>query len=227
MHLSKCQASTNSPAFFHPHPLSLLPNKNTKPQMLQYEVTRKQLLDKQEKKIEAMEARAAELQRLKAEHEREWAVAVRERELAKVRAVVVSGWSGSALRPIRDASSGVEMVCCPVDLKPLPQHILSPPHMNHPLTCITPPTHTHEHTPKPTQLAEEQERDREALRIAAERYRREREMHRKEAEDARRRKKEAFQRWDFSLRWGWCFGGWGAGGSDPTAGWGLVFCSLL
>jgi hypothetical protein len=46
----------------------------------------------------------------------------------------------------------------------------------------------------PAQLAEEQERDREALRIASERHRREREMHQKEAEDARRRKKEAFQR---------------------------------
>jgi hypothetical protein len=53
--------------------------------MLQYEVTRKQLLDKQQRKIEAMEARAAELQRAKAEHERQWAAAQRERELAKVR----------------------------------------------------------------------------------------------------------------------------------------------
>ena len=52
--------------------------------MLQYEVTRKQLLDKQEKKIDAMEARAAELRRQKAEHERQWASAQRERELAKV-----------------------------------------------------------------------------------------------------------------------------------------------
>lgn len=52
--------------------------------MLQYEVTRKQLLDKQEKKIEAMEARAEELQRQKVEHERQWAAAQRERELAKV-----------------------------------------------------------------------------------------------------------------------------------------------
>lgn len=52
--------------------------------MLQYEVARKQLLDKQQKKIEAMEARAAELQAEKAEHERQWAVAQRERELQKV-----------------------------------------------------------------------------------------------------------------------------------------------
>lgn len=52
--------------------------------MLQYEVTRKQLLDKQQTKIEAMEARAAELRRQKAEHERQWAAAQRERELAKV-----------------------------------------------------------------------------------------------------------------------------------------------
>jgi hypothetical protein len=43
-------------------------------------------------------------------------------------------------------------------------------------------------------MAEEQERDKEALRIAGERYRRERALHRKEAEDARRRKKEAFQK---------------------------------
>lgn len=56
-------------------------------QMLQYEVTRKQLLDKQQTKIDAMEARAAELRRQKAEHEKQWAVAQRERELAKVCAV--------------------------------------------------------------------------------------------------------------------------------------------
>jgi hypothetical protein len=42
------------------------------------------------------------------------------------------------------------------------------------------------------QLAEEQERDKEAAQIAAERYRREREMQRKEAEEARQRKKQAF-----------------------------------
>ncbi len=44
-------------------------------------------------------------------------------------------------------------------------------------------------------LAEEQERDREALRIANERYKREREMQKREAEEAKQRKKEAFQRW--------------------------------
>jgi hypothetical protein len=42
------------------------------------------------------------------------------------------------------------------------------------------------------QLAEEQERDKEAAQIAAERYRREREMQRKEAEEALQRKKQAF-----------------------------------
>jgi hypothetical protein len=43
-------------------------------------------------------------------------------------------------------------------------------------------------------LAEEQERDREAARIASERYRREREMQRKEAEEAKARKKQAYLR---------------------------------
>eukprot|EP00879_Flechtneria_rotunda_P017625 GHRR01018475.1.p1 GENE.GHRR01018475.1~~GHRR01018475.1.p1 ORF type:complete len:368 (+),score=150.24 GHRR01018475.1:315-1418(+) len=53
-------------------------------QMLQYEITRKQLLEKQQKKIEALEARAAELQKQKLEHEKEWAGAQRERELQKL-----------------------------------------------------------------------------------------------------------------------------------------------
>ena len=53
-------------------------------QMLQYEVARKALLDKQTAKISVMEARAAELRKQKAEHERAWAAAQRERELAKV-----------------------------------------------------------------------------------------------------------------------------------------------
>jgi alpha-galactosidase/6-phospho-beta-glucosidase family protein len=53
--------------------------------MLQYEITRKQLLEKQQKKIEALEARAAELQKQKVEHEKAWASAQRERELQKVR----------------------------------------------------------------------------------------------------------------------------------------------
>jgi hypothetical protein len=56
-------------------------------QMLQYEITRKQLLEKQQKKIEALEARAAELQKQKVEHEKAWASAQRERELQKVRSV--------------------------------------------------------------------------------------------------------------------------------------------
>lgn len=53
--------------------------------MLQYEVTRKALLDKQQKKIDAMEARAAELRQQKLEREKQWAVAQRARELQKVR----------------------------------------------------------------------------------------------------------------------------------------------
>ncbi|KAF8064553.1 AVT1D [Scenedesmus sp. PABB004] len=53
-------------------------------QMLQYEITRKALLEKQQKKIDALEARAAELQRQKAEHEKAWAAAQRERELQKL-----------------------------------------------------------------------------------------------------------------------------------------------
>jgi hypothetical protein len=52
--------------------------------MLQYEITRKQLLEKQQSKIEALEARAAELQAQKVEHEKAWAAAQRERELQKV-----------------------------------------------------------------------------------------------------------------------------------------------
>lgn len=54
-------------------------------QMLQYEITRKHLLEKQQKKIEALEARAAELKKQKVEHEKAWAAAQRERELQKVR----------------------------------------------------------------------------------------------------------------------------------------------
>jgi hypothetical protein len=52
--------------------------------MLQYEIARKQLLEKQQKKIEVLEARAAELQKQKVEHEKAWAAAQRERELQKV-----------------------------------------------------------------------------------------------------------------------------------------------
>lgn len=43
-------------------------------------------------------------------------------------------------------------------------------------------------------MAEEQERDREALRAAGERFRRERALHRREAEDVRARKREAYAR---------------------------------
>ncbi len=44
----------------------------------------------------------------------------------------------------------------------------------------------------PQQLAEEQLRDKEALRLAGERYRRERQLQRKEADEARERKKAAY-----------------------------------
>lgn len=57
-------------------------------QMLQYEITRKQLLEKQQKKIDALEARAGELQKQKVEHEKAWASAQRERELQKVRCMI-------------------------------------------------------------------------------------------------------------------------------------------
>jgi len=45
--------------------------------MVQYEVTRKQLLDKQQRKIDAMELRAVELRRQKEAKERAWAEAQR------------------------------------------------------------------------------------------------------------------------------------------------------
>jgi hypothetical protein len=147
--------------------------------MLQYEVTRKQLLDKQQVKIEAMEARAAELQRQKVEHERQWAVSVRERELAKVRR-----GRGERLQRAERSAACTGVAWWEVRVFLLPRI--------HVVTVPSPTGFTA--APLPLQLAEEQERDREALRIAGERHRREREMHRKEAEDARRRKKEAFQR---------------------------------
>ena len=53
-------------------------------QMLMYEVTRKELLDKQQRKIDAMEARAAELARQKAENEKLWTQKQHELELQKV-----------------------------------------------------------------------------------------------------------------------------------------------
>lgn len=59
-------------------------------QMLQYEITRKQLLEKQQKKIEALEARADELQKQKVEHEKQWAAAQRERELQKVSLIMAT-----------------------------------------------------------------------------------------------------------------------------------------
>ena len=68
-------------------------------QMLQYEVTRKQLLDKQQQKIDAMEERAAELRAQKAEREKSWAVAQRERELQKVQGVKYPNSKGRVQLP--------------------------------------------------------------------------------------------------------------------------------
>ncbi|KAG2442802.1 hypothetical protein HXX76_002881 [Chlamydomonas incerta] len=53
-------------------------------QMLQHESQRKELLNKQQQKVDALEARAAELARQKAEHDREWLAKQRELELARV-----------------------------------------------------------------------------------------------------------------------------------------------
>ncbi len=43
-------------------------------QLMQYEVTRKQLLEKQQRKIEVMEERAEALRQARVEHEKQWAV---------------------------------------------------------------------------------------------------------------------------------------------------------
>lgn len=52
-------------------------------QMIQYEAQKKEMFDKQQKKIESMERRAAELQRQKMENDLMWATQQRERELQK------------------------------------------------------------------------------------------------------------------------------------------------
>ncbi|MEW5303604.1 MAG: hypothetical protein WDW36_006280 [Sanguina aurantia] len=95
-------------------------------QMLQYEVTRKGLLEKQQRKVEQMDRRAAELQRHKAGNDAAWAKRQQELELTKMR--------------------------------------------------------------------EEQALEREGKRIAEERFQRERELQQREAEEDKRRKKEAFLR---------------------------------
>ena len=158
--------------------------------MLQYEVTRKQLLDKQEKKIEAMEARAVELRAQKADHERAWAVAQRERELAKAR----PAGRGGGGRPLGPAARR----CAASPPTHTPRCLYGRAACASPVRLNPPSPRPRAHAPTPraraAQLAEEQERDREALRAAGERYHREREMHRREAEEARQRKKEAFQR---------------------------------
>lgn len=54
-------------------------------QMLQHETQRKELLDKQQKKIDALEAKTQELARQKQEHDREWLAKQREIELQRAR----------------------------------------------------------------------------------------------------------------------------------------------
>ena len=53
-------------------------------QMVQYEVTRKELLDKQQRKIDELERRAKVLEKQKAENEVAWIEKQREFELVKV-----------------------------------------------------------------------------------------------------------------------------------------------
>ncbi|GLI68915.1 hypothetical protein VaNZ11_013335 [Volvox africanus] len=54
-------------------------------QMIAHEAARKELADKQQRKVDALEARAAEMARQKAEHDREWMVRQRELELQRLR----------------------------------------------------------------------------------------------------------------------------------------------
>ena len=54
------------------------------PQMVQYEVTRKELMDKQQRKIDELERRAKALEKQKAENEAAWIEKQREFELTKV-----------------------------------------------------------------------------------------------------------------------------------------------
>jgi alpha-galactosidase/6-phospho-beta-glucosidase family protein len=72
--------------------------------MLQYEITRKQLLEKQQTKIQALEARAAELQKQKVEHEKAWAAAQRERELQKVGRLAALTWQAHPYSSILTSS---------------------------------------------------------------------------------------------------------------------------
>ena len=51
--------------------------------MVQYEITRKELLDRQQKKVDEMEHRAAELVRQKAENDAQWMAKQRDIELQK------------------------------------------------------------------------------------------------------------------------------------------------
>ena len=52
--------------------------------MVQYEVNRKELLDKQQRKIDELERRAKALEKQKAENEAAWIEKQREFELVKV-----------------------------------------------------------------------------------------------------------------------------------------------
>ncbi|EFJ52201.1 hypothetical protein VOLCADRAFT_87118 [Volvox carteri f. nagariensis] len=54
-------------------------------QMIAHEAARKELADKQQRKVDALEARAAEMARQKAEHDKEWMVRQRELELQRLR----------------------------------------------------------------------------------------------------------------------------------------------
>ena len=65
--------------------------------MVQYEVTRKELLDKQQRKIDELERRAKVLEKQKAENEVAWIEKQREFELVKV-CFCVWGRKGRAMR---------------------------------------------------------------------------------------------------------------------------------
>ena len=63
--------------------------------MVQYEVSRKELLDKQQRKIDELERRAKALEKQKAENEAAWIEKQREFELTKVCALTVKNCQSS------------------------------------------------------------------------------------------------------------------------------------
>jgi hypothetical protein len=169
-------------------------------QMMQYEVTRKELLDKQQRKIDVMEARAQELLRQKAESEKLWTQKQHELELQKVGCLVGLGWGGARVIASRQGRAATDRNAR------LPQRLLPRPQ---------PP-------PRLVQARDEVELEREAKVMAQQRFERERQLQRKEAEEARRRKKEAYDK-EVESRWGARSGG---GGKRP-GGWpGLQQTSL-